>query len=268
MGWCKVVPGSATASGATLQTYVYNIWTIDPYDGYPMDDLGFYPTEPENVSFGYTALGIHTIPPPNNLQITPSGLNPLLSWDADNIDENDLDGYHVYRKVGSEPWTRLTTNPQNGISYLDQTIAFSNKFRGVWIQYHITTVVGGVESAPSQNRGMWGDPLWRTAAQTSPLPEEFALHANVPNPFNPSTYIQYDLPEASRVNLVIYDLLGREIKSLVVGEVPAGYQNIRWNGTDATGKSVASGIYLYRFEVVSLESDQRFSQSRKLLLLR
>ncbi|MFQ6608344.1 MAG: FlgD immunoglobulin-like domain containing protein [Fidelibacterota bacterium] len=233
-----------------------------------MDDLGFYPTEPENVSFGYTALGIHTIPSPNNVQITPSGLNPLLSWDAVNIDENDLDGYHVYRKVGSEPWERITDVPQNGTTYLDTEIAYGSKFGGIWIQYHVTTVVTGVESDPSQNRGMWGDPLWRTAAQITPLPEEFALHANVPNPFNPSTVIQYDLPEDSRVTLVIYDLLGREVKSLVLGEVPAGYQIIKWNGIDATGKSVASGVYIYRFDVVSLESEQRFSQSRKLLLLR
>jgi len=268
LGWCDLVPGTVTTSGATLRTYVYELREICMGDPEDCDLVGWFPGYANEVVHAYTALGIQTIPPPNNLQITPSGLNPLLTWDAVIIDENDLDGYHVYRKVGSEPWTRLTTNPQNGISYLDQTIAFSNKFRGVWIQYHITTVVGGVESDPSQNRGMWGDPLWRTAAQTTPLPEEFALHANVPNPFNPSTSIQYDLPEDSRVTLVIYDLLGREVKSLVLGEVPAGYQIIRWNGTDATEKSVASGVYIYRFEVVSLESEQRFSQSRKLLLLR
>ena len=62
-----------------------------------------------------------------------------------------------------------------------------------------------------------------------PVPQEFALHQNYPNPFNPVTTINYDLPQQTHVNLMIYDILGREVVKLVSEEIPAGYQSVIWN---------------------------------------
>ena len=64
-----------------------------------------------------------------------------------------------------------------------------------------------------------------------PLPEEFALHQNYPNPFNPFTTIKFDVPEQTHINLIIYDVLGREVVKLLNQEVSAGYQSIIWNTT-------------------------------------
>ncbi|MBK6875713.1 MAG: T9SS type A sorting domain-containing protein [Ignavibacteria bacterium] len=81
------------------------------------------------------------------------------------------------------------------------------------------------------------------------LPTEFALHQNYPNPFNPATKISFDLPQDSKVNLIVYDLLGREVKRLVNNEFKvAGKYTYDFNGS-----SLASGIYFYRFETKGLQ---------------
>ena len=80
------------------------------------------------------------------------------------------------------------------------------------------------------------------------LPETFALHQNYPNPFNPSTTIRFDLPEASNVSLVIFDMMGREVATLMSGQADAGYHFIQWDGTNSIGSSVAAGVYIYTIQ--------------------
>jgi len=78
------------------------------------------------------------------------------------------------------------------------------------------------------------------------VPGEFALHQNYPNPFNPVTTINYDLAKDGHISIVVYDLLGREVKTLINEVQNAGYTSIRWDGTDNRGKTLASGMYFYQ----------------------
>ncbi len=80
----------------------------------------------------------------------------------------------------------------------------------------------------------------------SPLPAALALDQNAPNPFNPSTTIGFSLTHGAPVNLVIYDVLGRLVTTLVDRPLAAGRHQVQWNGTDDDGQPVASGVYLYR----------------------
>lgn len=89
------------------------------------------------------------------------------------------------------------------------------------------------------------------------LPQGFTLHQNYPNPFNHATVIRYDLPQATEVELVICDILGREVATLVSSWQEEGRQTITWDARD-----VPSGIYIYRIEAGD------FTNSRKLILLR
>lgn len=90
----------------------------------------------------------------------------------------------------------------------------------------------------------------------------FGLAQNHPNPFNPETVIGYTLPEASAVRLVIYNLLGQEVRELVNGAQAAGQYQVRWDGRDAAGYDVTSGVYLYRL-VAGSQVD-----TRRMLLLK
>jgi hypothetical protein len=98
-----------------------------------------------------------------------------------------------------------------------------------------------------------------TIAGTARVP---ILHANVPNPFNPRTTIRYTLPADGRMTLVVYDALGRSVRQLVSGHLPAGEHVAVWDGTDSSGRPARSGVYFY-----SLDADGTRS-TRKMTLLR
>ena len=94
------------------------------------------------------------------------------------------------------------------------------------------------------------------------LPDQYGLNRNMPNPFNPSTVIGYQLPEAGQVRLAIYNLLGQEVRVLVNERREAGSFTAAWDGTDALGRRVGSGVYLYRIQAGS------FSATKRMLLLK
>ena len=98
--------------------------------------------------------------------------------------------------------------------------------------------------------------------QSSNLPMKFALHQNYPNPFNPVTTLRYDLPEDEMVNITIYDIIGRQVKTLVNGSQTVGYKSIQWNATNNAGQPVSVGVYLYSIEA------GKFRQTKKMVLLK
>lgn len=100
-------------------------------------------------------------------------------------------------------------------------------------------------------------------------PEEFHFAQNYPNPFNPKTTIKYHLPERTFVALEIYDLAGRQIKTLINQTQNPGYNYVDWDGTDSAGKEVAAGLYIYRIAIYSDKlTAGNFSINRKMLLLK
>jgi len=102
----------------------------------------------------------------------------------------------------------------------------------------------------------------------SNIPEEYSLLGNYPNPFNPTTTISYAIPYQSSIELTIYDIMGRIIKSFNISSQASGYQSIVWDGTNQNRVSVSSGIYLYRIRAKSLENNEVFVRTSKLMLLK
>ena len=94
------------------------------------------------------------------------------------------------------------------------------------------------------------------------IPLQYVLHQNHPNPFNPVTTLRYDLPENSLVNITIYDMLGRQVKTLVNQTQNAGFKSIIWNATNNYGKPVSAGVYLYKIQA------GEFVQTKKMVLLK
>jgi hypothetical protein len=94
------------------------------------------------------------------------------------------------------------------------------------------------------------------------IPQRFALHPNVPNPFNPETTIRFELPYRTSVRLEVFDVLGQRMRVLVEGMLPGGMHEAVWGGRDQAGMPVSSGLYLYRLQAGEYE------QMRRMLLLK
>lgn len=98
-------------------------------------------------------------------------------------------------------------------------------------------------------------------SKTIVIPKKWKLSQNYPNPFNPETTIQYEVPKLSQVQLIIYNTLGQEIKTLVNENKGPGRYNISWDGTDNKGRKVGTGIYLYQLKAA------HFQDVKKMLMI-
>lgn len=99
------------------------------------------------------------------------------------------------------------------------------------------------------------------------IPSQFSLSQNYPNPFNPNTQIEYSLPVNANVRLVVYNILGEAVKTLVNTYQPAGVYTVNWNSDDNSGRRLTSGIYFYEMKA-NTSNGQEFNQLRKMILLK
>ncbi|MBE76825.1 MAG: hypothetical protein CMG41_03695 [Candidatus Marinimicrobia bacterium] len=97
---------------------------------------------------------------------------------------------------------------------------------------------------------------------TDILPDNLLLHSNYPNPFNPITSLRYDLPEDGLVNITIYDMMGRKVKTLVNSSQTAGFKSVPWNATNNRNEEVSAGLYLYTIQA------GEFRQTKKMVFLK
>jgi len=94
------------------------------------------------------------------------------------------------------------------------------------------------------------------------IPLKFQLHNAYPNPFNPVTTLRYDLPENSVVNIVVFDMMGREVRALINQTQNAGHQSVVWDATNDYGKPVSAGLYLYKIQA------GEYVSTKKMVLLK
>lgn len=160
----------------------------------------------------------------------------------------------------------------------DTTVSFSCYFDGQLlagspVSYHKSTAVSagrfGLYTFQMDADGIPGyfDNVYVTQLATSVedkeiVPSEYSLLQNYPNPFNPETQISYKLSAGGFTSLSVYDLLGREIKTLVSKEQSAGLYTVSWNGKNEFGNSVPSGVYMYTLKTGN------FYESRKMILMK
>jgi len=95
------------------------------------------------------------------------------------------------------------------------------------------------------------------------LPITYNLYNAYPNPFNPITTLRFDLPEDGHVNITIYDMMGRIVKTMVNNRQNAGFKSIQWNATNNAGSPVSAGLYLY-----TIQAAGEFRQTKKMVLLK
>lgn len=144
------------------------------------------------------------------------------------------------------------------VSYTKETISFGTvSVIKLSDDPNLDIVLEHAEFADAEGRVMNID-----RKETAVLPGSFELHQNVPNPFNPTTEIRFDLNAPVRVTLSVYNILGQEVIRLADREFPTGSHSVVWDGVDQNGQAAASGIYLYRIKA------GEHSASRKMVLMK
>jgi len=161
----------------------------------------------------------------------------------------DLDWFLYNSSVVEVARGYTTANPEAG-SYtaaVGRYYLFVDGYAGATASYTLT-VTGGLAKAG-------GDAV-------AGAPSVFALHPNAPNPFNPSTTIRYDVPVESRVTLTVFDARGRLVNTLVNAMTKPGRYAVVWDGRDANGVRLPSGMYFSRIQAPA------FTQTQKMLMLK
>jgi hypothetical protein len=157
-----------------------------------------------------------------------------LAWDIEADEE--IKGFRIYRGANEQAPDELVNTsgviPAESRSYLDGDVSGGGK------TYRYTLAVVTADDSEIRSQSV----MVRTSARS------LALHQNRPNPFNPTTSISFTLPNKARVDLSVYNLQGQLVKTLVSEALDAGIKEVVWNGTDARGDPVASGVYFYRLK--------------------
>ncbi len=186
---------------------------------------------------------------------------------------SDWKGYWELVSVGSEQVVaRRSVSLSPGITGEERNVSVTGVSKGYWrfvvevptkwqmLEHAIT--VWYIESGALQGEDI-PEPVV-TAGATEVQPQHYALFANYPNPFNPATTIRYDIPVPSRVELVVYDVLGREVARLVDGVQGAGRYTVQFQAA-----GIPSGVYIYRLRAESLDDrGEVFEARRKMLLVK
>jgi len=188
------------------------------------------------------------------------------------------DGDTVSTKPVSFDWNNVSTASKYQFQ-VDDTVTFVSPV----IDEQVTASQFGTYDLVGETRYYWrvraygtcGWGSWSSArscttsaelaveeVETASLPQEYGLLQNYPNPFNPTTAIEFSLPRPGHVTLEVFDIVGRKVTTLVDEYVTAGVRRVLWNGCDAQGAGVASGIYFYRIQTGD------FRETRKMILLK
>jgi hypothetical protein len=187
--------------------------------------------------------------PPAAFAVNFSASGAQLVWEPSRA--KDVDHYRIYKAKGGWPLPIAHNLVQTtaGTEWVD--------LNGVAPTHYIITAVD-----VNGNEGDAIEPE-TTGGQEGPIPQEFSLRQNSPNPFNPITRIQFDVPaEGGLVTIAIYDVAGRRVRNLLNESRPGGSWSVVWDGTAESGKQVSSGVYFCKMTA------GRFTETRRMVMLK
>jgi len=190
------------------------------------------------------------------------GQNPRLTY---RHSEPDVNTFEILRSWDGGPYQLLAV--VNETQYIDTEVIIADNWS---LSDEVCYVVNAVDDEGYTSEYSAGPECELAEINMKDLmtPDNYALHHAFPNPFNPETTMKYDLPEQSKVHLTIFDLLGRKINTLKRKTEDAGFYSIKWDGTNEHGKPLSSGMYIIYLSAQSLESEEMFTQSQKVVLMK
>lgn len=206
---------------------------------------------------------------PENLSYTASAsYHPIITWDKVKDADVKFGGtYKIYHKAtisGSYSLRATIGGALNSFEDLNVNLPQPGGEAGNWDQYYQIKAVDANDNLSGSSETLTitavGNPIEKSAEVVI---ANFELSANYPNPFNPTTTIQFSIPEESRVSLTIFNSLGEKIAELIKGEViGSGIHSVKFNASELT-----SGLYLYKIEAQGSNGGS-FSSTKKMLLIK
>ena len=239
---------SGLTAGATYT------WKVSP----SWDGGSTYPSYSSTTTFVVDPSATTIVPivgGPNNVTINTSAAE--VSWVIPTAPQGKLTYELVFADNAemNNAQTITTTDVYSEVSSLQANKNYYWKVRSV-------SDNGAYSSYSNIGTFKTDDQITAVGGDKEITPTEYKLSQNYPNPFNPSTIIEYSLPEASYVSMKIYNVLGREVRTLVNGSQNAGNYQTQWNGLDNAGNKVATGMYIYRITAGN------YVATKKMLLLK
>jgi hypothetical protein len=219
-----------------------------------------------NIQMDYTAVGdetdISTAPPE-----TPF-ISGNISQGAPNLSWNSVNGAVSYQinRTSYHPSVADATFTTTSTTFLDNTLPFN--VESTWqifdsIGYTVQAVSAIDIKSGQSNQVLYGEAGgWGNQTIAEQIPDEFNIHSNYPNPFNPTSTIRYDVPEASAVLIEVYNMLGQRVAVLVDQQMQPGYHEVVFDAS-----SFASGNYIARF-VATGSSDKQIVQTLNMQLIK
>lgn len=213
-------------------------------------------------AFSFQVVDPYSPATPSNFSITTYNNAPKITWSANT--EHDLDYYEVWRQwdEGGTPtaWALKTTTTST--SYVDNDFVINGKPYAGTVYYKILAVdindnESGFTSVQSKS---YTSTTWKRISmqnETDEIITEYSLKNNYPNPFNPSTNIEFSLPNGSHVNLTVYNSAGQEVEVLVNDNLGAGRYVVQFDATD-----LPSGLYIYAIQ------SGKYSKTKKMVLIK
>ena len=243
---------SASTNDFSLQTEspCIDAGTAD-IDQNGVDDVTVF--EGEAPDIGAVESPIVLYPPQNfTVNLLEQQASVFILWSSDGISN----GYKVEKSLSDDFLSDVEEFYVTMTSFFDDSLE-----QGVEYYYRIFSMYNDVSSEPSDVITVM---LQTMSAEnsTTTVPEVFRLHQNHPNPFNPNTILNYDIAKDEFVRISIYDLKGREVKTLVEEYQLAGRRSVHWNATDNYDRPIPAGMYVYTIHAGN------FMQTKKMILLK
>ncbi len=286
-GWAI---GSLVSHDTTIFAASFRVWRSTDHGNSWMDWSSGLPSPPlshiQGLAFDGSRLfaaldfqqGVY-LSPADNPSWKPVGLtgmwDNLLAAIDTNVFAGTSSGVHLYSGSGTT-WLPRNNGLPSGSKVYALVAVRRTLFVGVaggvyksenlgqsWQQVNDPNIAGlsvyalgatETDLLAATNNGSWRRSLSEVTSveDIGQVPQHFHLYQNYPNPFNPSTEIRYQASEVSHVSLKVYDVLGREVATLVDGEVEAGHHRVQWNA-----EGLPSGVYFYRLEAGSFVRTKR-----------
>jgi PKD repeat protein len=201
---------------------------------------------------GYSVDNRRPAAPKNLHALLTEELTVSLTWNTSNAP--DLKQYTVYRSTDDFHFIGIGTTTDTTL--VDDDVELNQEY------YYVVTAMDSSGNESDFSVSVSITVAISNIGEDVSIPTHYYLAQNFPNPFNPVTTICYGLPTAGYVKIIIYDILGHKVRTLLDSRKTAGHHALKWNGKNSLGKTVSSGIYYYHI----ISND--FNQIKKMILLR